>query len=668
MSTIIAALRHYCLFVLLSAAACAHAIAAPPSIETFFANSTFAGAKLSPSGRYLATLAAAPGGRDHLSVIDLTTRKATVVAGNAAADVGHFAWVNDERLLFDVSDKKRAEGDIIYAPGLFAVNRDGSGFLQLARQNDFASAETGSHITAKDPLPWHTYMLEQAGAQDSDSVYVEDAKFVNHELRQTDLVRVNTVTGKTSSVPSPAGQVGSWLLDFQGEPRIATGSTKDKTIIYYRDPATSQWRTLASFSLTDGKDAIAPLGFAPDGTLFVAARAGKDTMSMYKFDLAAGKVNPEPLVVTDGYDFSGDLITGRGKVLGVRFQTDAASSGWFDRDMQSVQQAVDKKLPGLNNLISVPARPTEPWVLVRSFSDVSPTAYEIYNTSTGEMVLVGQSHAQVDSKQMGHQQSVRFKARDGLPIPALLTLPRAGTGKNLPLVVLVHGGPFVRGNTWGWNPQSQFLASRGYAVLEPEFRGGLGLGERHFRAGWKQWGLAMQDDVADAARWAIAQGIADPKRICIAGASYGGYATLMGLVNDPDLFRCGIDWVGVTDINLLFNDTWYASSDASDEWKKYGMPVLIGDQTADAARFKATSPLEQAARIRQPLLLAYGGSDRRVPIFHGRKFYSAVKSTNPLVEWVEYPEEGHGWRLEKNRYDFWSRVEKFLEKNIGKAP
>ena len=261
--------------------------------------------------------------------------------------------------------------------------------------------------------------------------------------------------------------------------------------------------------------------------------------------------------------------------------------------------------------------------------------------------------------------SARYQARDGMAIPALLTLP-AGGARKAPLVVLVHGGPYVHGNHWGWNPETQFLASRGYAVLEPDFRGSTGYGDTHFRAGWKQWGLAMQDDIADGARWAIAQGHADPKRICIAGASYGGYATLMGLVRDPDLYRCGINWLGVTDINLLYDGHWTSDSDLDSGYKKYGMPVLVGDQVKDAAQLKATSPIEQAARITQPLLLAYGGVDRRVPIYHGTKFRDAVSRTNKQVEWVSYQDEGHGWSMPQTRIDFWGRVEKFLDKHIGK--
>jgi dipeptidyl aminopeptidase/acylaminoacyl peptidase len=306
------------------------------------------------------------------------------------------------------------------------------------------------------------------------------------------------------------------------------------------------------------------------------------------------------------------------------------------------------------------------WVLVHSYSDIQPHTWNLFNTETGKLNKVGDSFAAVDPARMGTQEALRYTARDGLEIPALLTLPNGAARKNLPLVVLVHGGPYVRGGQWGWDPQAQFLASRGYAVLEPEYRGSTGFGSKHFRAGWKQWGLKMQDDIADGARWAIKEGIVDPKRICIAGASYGGYATLMGLINDPDLYRCGIDWVGVTDISLLYTGHWSFRSDMSDSWKEYGMPDLIGDVVKDAQQFKATSPIEQAARIKQPLLLAYGGSDHRVPIYHGRKFYDAVKTTNPNVEMVVYDEEGHGWALPKNRIDFWRRVEKFLEKNIGK--
>ncbi len=639
--------------------------AAPAPLESFFENPSFGGARLSPDGQYLAMRTGGPGRHDFLAVIDLDTRKAQMVAAFDDADIGHFQWVDDQRLAFDVTDKTVGQGELRYGPGLYAVNRDGSGFIQLAeRASAFVTAISPAHKL----LPPNTFLLDQQGPRDSEFVYVQSAERDSRgELRSMNLLRLNTVSGQATVVPRP-GPVTRWMLDQKGEPRLAIASEHNKTTVYLRAPAGDAWRTLAEYPAYAGAGAaIVPLGFGADGRLYVSARGGRDTTAVYAFNFATGRIDPEPLIVTEGYDFSGELVFNRDKVLGVRFQTDALSSFWFDPAMKAMQGAVDKALPATVNLVSVPLRPTRPWVLVMAYSDVIPATWFLFNTKTELVDKVGASRPHIDSAQMGHQDMLRYRARDGLAIPALLTLPRAGAGKQLPLVVLVHGGPWARGAAWGWNAESQFLASRGYAVLEPEFRGSLGFGARHFMAGWKQWGLAMQDDLADGARWAIAQGIADPKRICIAGASYGGYATLMGLVNDPGLFKCGVDWAGVTDINLMYTGTWYADSDLSREYREYGMPAMIGDPVTDAAQLKATSPVEQAARIKQPLLLAYGGADRRVPLFHGKRFYDAVRRANPNVEWVEYPEEGHGWKLEKNNIDFWGRVEKFLDKNIGKG-
>jgi dipeptidyl aminopeptidase/acylaminoacyl peptidase len=299
---------------------------------------------------------------------------------------------------------------------------------------------------------------------------------------------------------------------------------------------------------------------------------------------------------------------------------------------------------------------------VHAFSDADPGSFLLFNTDSGKFTLLGTALRGVEARQMAQRDLVRYKARDGLEIPAWLTLPKGGKGRKLPMVVLVHGGPYLRGGQWAWDADSQFLASRGYLVVEPEFRGSQGYGWKLFRAGWKQWGLKMQDDVADAARWAIAQGLADAQRVCLAGASYGGYATLMGLIRDPELYRCGVAWAAVTDIGLMYELSW---SDMADVWKQYGMPALIGDRVKDAEQLAATSPLQQAARLKQPLLLAWGGDDRRVPIEHGTRLRDALSKTNPDVEWIVYPGEGHGFFKPENRYDFWGRVERFLARQLA---
>ncbi|MCA1247353.1 prolyl oligopeptidase family serine peptidase [Massilia sp. MS-15] len=641
---------------------------APPPLASFFANTAFGGAKLSPDGRFLAVRSGAPGKRDFLAVVDLQSNSATVVASYDDADVGRFQWISNERLLFDTREKGVGPGDARFAPGLYAVNRDGSRFVELADRTG-RPFSTGSRIVRK-LLPWHTYMLDQEGAQDSASVYVSSANIdADGELRSVDLLRLNTLTGATQTVPRPAGSVRSWTLDTRGEPRLATTLERDTLSLHSRDPASGAWRVLASYpAFGDGAGALQPVGFAGEGKLFVLARSGgRDTTALHRFDIASGRIEPEPVFVTTGYDFDGSLVANRERVLGVLFRTDALSNEWFDPTMKAAQAAVDKLLPATINLLSVPAQADAPWMLVRSYSDTMPGSYALYNHRTGQLNKVADLRPAIQPAQMGRQQFVRYKARDGLEIPALLTLPPGGKRSGLPLVVLVHGGPYVRGAAWGWDAGTQFLASRGYAVLEPEFRGSLGFGIKHFKAGFRQWGLAMQDDLADGVRWAVAKGFADGARVCIAGASYGGYAAMMGLVKDPDLYRCGINWVGVTDIGLLYNGGWTFTNDTSDEFKAYGMPQMIGDPVKDAARFQATSPLAQAARITRPVLLAYGGADRRVPINHGTQLRNALAATNPDVEWVEYPEEGHGWALEKNSIDFWGRVERFLDRNIGRA-
>jgi dipeptidyl aminopeptidase/acylaminoacyl peptidase len=352
-------------------------------------------------------------------------------------------------------------------------------------------------------------------------------------------------------------------------------------------------------------------------------------------------------------------------LLGLRFTVDAEVTQWLDADMAALQDQVDRLLPATGNRLQVPKHGDSPWILVEAFADRQPTTTYAYQRVTRRLVQLGNTHPGLSRSQLGTTDLVHIPARDGLDIPTYLTLPPGENKKNLPLVVLVHGGPWLRGASWHFDPQVQFLASRGYAVLQAEFRGGTGFGRRHFTAGFKQWGRAMQDDLADATRWAVAQGHADARRICIAGASYGGYATLMGLINDPDLYRCGVEWVGVTDIGLMFSVDW---SDVTEEWKKYGQLRLIGDPKADAEALAAVSPLQNAARLKQPLLMAYGEFDARVPLIHGEKFRDAVKAHNPQVEWVVYEKEGHGWSKPETRIDFWGRVEKFLARHIGTPP
>jgi len=637
-----------CLFLSIGATA-AHTVSAAaaglPSLEQFFENSSFNGAKLSPDGRYLAARLSTKGKRDWLSLLDLDSNKVSVIVQMGDSDVNNFEWISNQRLLFNA----KTEGVFSTGLGVYAINRDGSMFRNVGVNHDHR----------------YIYMMGQPGAQDSEYVHLYKTTYddVNKKLTVA-VTRMNTLTVESTSISRP-GRCNSWLLDHHGEPRICTVYDENVSSIHYLDPANGKWRKLISWEgFAPPATAMWPLAFGPDGTLYMVANAGQDTTGVYAYDLVTNRLADQPLIRLKGYDFEGHLVMDQHKLLGITYRNDAVGTLWFAPKMKALQAAVDALLPDTINRVTPPRQAGSPWVLVGAYSDVQPLLYFVYNSETKELRHVGSTQPGIKAAQMSNQDLVHYHARDGLEIPAWLWLPQ-GKSKNLPLVLLVHDGPNVRGDSWGWDPETQFLASRGYAVLEPEYRGSTGFGDKHFRAGWKQWGLKMQDDLADGVKWAITQGIADPKRVCIAGTGYGGYAALMGLANDPELYRCGVDWTGFTDLSLLYQDNWRYYSDASDEWRHYDLPTLVGDAEKDAEQLKNTSPVNLAQRIQRPLLMAYGGSGYHVPLVHGTRMRDALKANHQNVEWVEYLKEGHGWYLPETRYDFWGRVEKFLAKNIG---
>jgi len=413
-------------------------------------------------------------------------------------------------------------------------------------------------------------------------------------------------------------------------------------------------------------DRIADVIASVDGHLYLA-RGGNGpgrTSALYRFDPARWQSDAEPVVSIKGFDFDGDLVEDHctHKVLGLHYDSDALGTAWLDPAMAAAQAKIDAALPGRVNIVQVASCASGTPLLVTSTSDRAPEQYFLYGPGDAGLRSVSESRPTIDPRQMADTDFYRIKARDGREFPVYVTRPH-GKGP-WPTVVLVHGGPNARGWSWEWDDESQFLASRGYLVVKPEFRGSAGYGTELEAAGFRQWGLATQDDIADATRWAAAQGWSDAKRTCIAGASFGGYATLMGLIRYPELYRCGIAYSAVADIGMMY-ETWW--SDLSDDWKGYGMPVTVGDREKDAAQFIATSPLKLAARIKQPLLLTHGGHDQRVPIEQATAMHDALEAAHAPVTWVYYPEECHGFCIQKDRFDFYRRMEAFLAANIGAA-
>ena len=647
--------------------------AAPPPAEVFFKDPDIVEAVLSPSGRKLALTTAKGMTRVSLVVLDLGPGGTfTRVAQFSDGDVVRVNWVNDERLLFSVLDHSEGSGRPNGAPGLFAVNANGEELRALVRRQSRPFVTSGS----PDPrlLDWNHLLLKvpapQAGTP-NDEVLV--AEVLRDELRTQYPLWLNTRTGRTRRLdlgdyPDHAVR---WITDSRGEPRVVITVKGGRQAAHWRPPGQTTWTPLYESGLLDAP--FSPHSVDDAGTLYITHRTGPEGYAVLsRWNAEARKPEAQPLVVAPGFDFLGSLLAlGPGPALGVRLTTDAETTVWFDPEMKKLQQQADQALPGRVNRISC-RRCGQPDVtaLVLSYNDRDPGRLWLYQAQppAGDRPwrLVARLREAVVPEQGAPTDLHRIKSRDGRDLPVWVTRP-TGTPGPWPTVLMVHGGPWVRGGHWRWDAMTQFLASRGYLVVAPEFRGSVGYGSAHFRAGFKQWGRAMQDDVADALLWARSQKLAGDQA-CIAGASYGGYSALMGLVRHPELYRCGVAWLAVADLPLFLEGSWFVPDDISGLSRQFTLPDMVYDAKTEMDLVLAHSPVHQAARIKAPLLLAYGSDDHRVPLAHGKRLREALQKAGNEPEWVVYDGEGHGFALPKNRLDFAQRVEQMLARHLRPEP
>ena len=398
---------------------------------------------------------------------------------------------------------------------------------------------TGTNIVDRSLTPAHA--LRSVLRDGSNDVLI--LRYVYSDAREfqgTTLHRLDTLSGRlTSLAESSPPHVTRWAQDAQGAPRALVTEWAGKESLYWKPAADKPWALVREFDAY-GSDGGSPYPLLVDAgnMLYLRGRvAGADTSALIRMDMRKTLAEAQTVLALDGFDFAGGLIhDGHGLVLGANYLSDARDTHWFEPALAQVQKQVDSLLPGSNNLLDCGACDAPARVLVKSSSDRLPVVFRVFDVKAGSLADLASSRPWIKPAAMAQRDMVRITARDGLSFPVHVTRP-AGVKGAAPMVVRVHGGPWVRGGEWRWDAESQFLASRGYVVVEPEFRGSAGFGDKLLRAGFKQWGLAMQDDIADATQWAIKQGFADGKRVCIAGASYGGYATLMGLIRYPELYR-----------------------------------------------------------------------------------------------------------------------------------
>ena len=657
-----------CALHVAAAHAAAPTAATPAEIpaEAFFAREDMYRPAMSPSGDALAILVKNTAGRRQLAILDTADfTKVKVLNGFVDADVANVRWVDNQRLIYEAWDELES-AYMMRRVVTMAIDRDGQHPMHIGGSGAILETERWT----RDWMGQFVRVLND-GTGDVVSAWWEHTHVMGYGSRWLDSTprRYDTRRAKASDIfPGrvPHG-IQSWLFDEQGKARGGISYTGQDTVLFAPDDK-GEWVERARFNTWNAPAAerFRVRFLATDGKLYVDhSPGGSDGADgLYRLDLDTGKIDPAPVVSAKGFDIEPAIIEDlkRHRVLGVRYHTDAEGTVWFDDEMKALQAKVDAKLPGRVNRLDAAACGCAKRLLVTSYSDRQPALFYLYDRGDDSLQAIGVSRPLIDARLAAITDFVRIKARDGHEVPVYVTKPQ-GKGP-WPAVVLVHGGPFMRGWSWEWDAESQFLASRGYLVVKPEFRGSDGYGDVLRESGRRQWGLKMQDDIADATTWAAKEGLADADRTCIAGASYGGYATLMGLVRYPELYRCGVAWSAVSDLTLMHDLYW---SDMSEDFRAYGMPLLIGDPEKDAAQFAATSPLQLAARITRPLLLAHGGIDRRVPIEQAVKMRDALQAAHAPLTWIEYKDEAHGWYKPETRVAFYERMAAFLADNIGPA-
>lgn len=469
--------------------------------------------------------------------------------------------------------------------------------------------------------------------------------------------RVNLDNGRMETEADAQLGMVRWHANQLGQVLAGSGASRTGTQVFTvaRPSPTDRFEEIVRFDpYHEAGFEFAAFSERPD-QIYVWSTGDGDLTGLYTYDLARHALGPlvyeQPEVDLDG------IWTSQrdGHLIAVHYTTERPHWHYFDRAMASEQAAIDAALPGSSNSIVQMDR-DERVALVCASSDVMAPRWFYYEREKHTLHPLFDQFPDLHADAMSPMKAISFRARDGLTIHGYLTRPRKAGPGPLPTILLPHGGPSAR-DVWGWDPEVQFLASRGFAVLQLNFRGSTGYGTRHRAAGYLQWGLAMQDDITDAAQWAIAQGIADPQRLGIYGASYGGYAALMALVKTPDLFQAGASLAGVSDIiEWLDNVAAYAFSD-------FNTPAY-GDTSKDREQLAAVSPARQADRIRAPVLIAHGTEDPIVHVNQASHMIDALQSAGREVEFVLYADEVHGFIDERNAIDFYTKLASFFERHL----
>jgi dipeptidyl aminopeptidase/acylaminoacyl peptidase len=604
----------------------------PPLIprKVLFGNPTRAAPQIAPDGKHLAFLA--PDDKDVLQVWVQTVGKddAKKVTADKKRGIRVYQWTYAPDTLLYLQDH---EGDENFH--LYAVNVQDT--------------------SVRDLTPFEKVRADIVGL----SSHFPEEILINlnkEDPRLHDVYRVNLASGDLKLDTKNPGDVVGWDVDPMFRVRAAQAATSDGGMeVRYRTDDKADWKTAVKWGPEDADGRV--IGFTPDGKgLWLASSAGHDTLCLVKRDLESGK--EEVIASNPGADASNFLFNQEThEVEAVAFNRERVEWKAIDPKVADDLEALKKGAAGEATVVNRD-RDLQTWV-VQYVADVHPADFYLYDRKGKKLTHLFSARPELARYKVAPMKPVVIKSRDGLELVSYLTLPPGVEPKKLALVLDVHGGPWAR-DTWGFNNEAQWLANRGYAVLEVNYRGSTGFGKKFLHAGDREWAGKMHDDLIDAVDWAVKEGYADPKRVAIYGGSYGGYAALVGATFTPDVFACAVDIVGPSNLVTLL-------SSIPPYWEpmKKLFTVRVGDLEKEKEFLESRSPLFKADRIKIPMLIAQGANDPRVKQKEAEQIVAAIRKADKDVEYLLFADEGHGFARPENRLKFYAKAEEFLAKHLG---
>ena len=600
------------------------------SVEDFFKKSEKTSFRLSPNGEYLAYLAPYKT-RMNIHVQKIDSEEVLRVTSVEDRDIPGFFWGNNDRLLY-VRDTGGDENFHLYA-----VNKDAS--------------------NEKDLTPF-----DGVRAQIIDDLEENESEMIiglNKRIPQIfDPYRLNINTGEMEILYENPGNITGWQTDHDGKLRLASVTNGVDNSILYRPTENDEFKEVIT---TNFKQTLQPLFFEFDNgdIVYATSNLGRDKVAIIRYDLKEKK-EFEEIFIDDEVDVGGISYSKKRKVLTYISYTKAKLNRKFlDKKTEKLYNTLEKKIGSDKEFSITSSNKNEDKLLIYVGNDKTRGSYYFYDIQEGDLKHLADLAPWINPEHMASMKPISYTSRDGIKINGYLTLPVGVEAKNLPVVVNPHGGPWAR-DRWGYSPEVQLLANRGYAVLQMNFRGSTGYGKEFWESSFKKWGQEMQNDITDGVEWLINEGIADKDRIAIYGASYGGYAVLAGITNTPDLYVAAVDYVGVSNLFTFMEAI-------PPYWKPYKKMLyeMVGDPNSeDSVMMRENSPVFNVDKIKTPLFIAQGANDPRVVQAESDQMVEALLENGINVEYMLKEDEGHGFRNQENQFEFYNAMINFLNENM----